>query len=85
MIIWLILKAKKAIRMMRNEPDRRQLTEAEACLVKVVREHGAELQVLVERLEQSDGIDRHWVGIGRDMLKQGLMALNRAIGKPESF
>lgn len=54
-----------------------------------VKIEGEYLRTLVDRIEgyrmKGTGVSQRWIDIGRDYLQQGLMALTRAIAKPEGF
>lgn len=63
----------------------RELDESEIALMNEIKETGIDLGNLVSELELNDEIDQRWVAIGKTHLQQGLMALTRAIAKPEFF
>ena len=63
----------------------RDLSQTEIDLMNEVKEKGAELGELVEKLMATDGLDKHWISIGKTDLQTGLMALVRGIAQPESF
>lgn len=68
----------------------RELTEFEVDGMNNVKEMGKVMGDLVEYMRgdmRGDGedIDQRWVSIGATHLQQGLMALTRAIAKPEFF
>ncbi len=74
----------------------RELDQAEIDLMNEIKAKGAELGALVKRLEDSqtrntaehgsgDAEPFRWIAIGKTHLQQGLMALTRAVAKPESF
>ena len=63
----------------------RDLSQTEIDLMNEVKEKGAELGELVEKLMATDGLDKRWVSIGKTDLQTGLMALVRGIAQPESF
>ncbi|PZS48868.1 DUF7681 family protein [Stenotrophomonas maltophilia] len=74
----------------------RELTQAEIDLMNDIKAKGAELEALVKRLEDNqahitaehgsgDAEPFRWIAIGKTHLQQGLMALTRAVAKPESF
>jgi len=63
----------------------RELDEAEIALMNLVKEKGKELGLLVEKLRATQAIDQRWVSIGATHLQTGLMALNRAIARPDFF
>nr|MBN5162375.1 hypothetical protein [Stenotrophomonas maltophilia] len=74
----------------------RELTQAEIDLMNDIKAKGVELDALVKRLEDNqarvtaehgsgDTEPFRWISIGNTHLQQGLMALTRAVAKPESF
>jgi hypothetical protein len=67
----------------------RELSEDEIAVMNAVKETGAVVESLVEKLEslQFDGLtlDKRWLAIGRTHLQEGFMHLTRAVAKPESF
>jgi hypothetical protein len=63
----------------------RELEPGEIALINRIKEKGAELGVLVQDLDDIPYIDSRWVSIGMTHLQQGLMALTRAVAKPEFF
>lgn len=62
-----------------------QLNEAEADLMNVIKDYGVALEDLVENLRSLPGLDQRWVDIGATDLQTGLMALVRAVARPETF
>jgi len=74
----------------------RDLTQSEIDLMNDIKAKGVELDALVKRLEDNqasvtaahgsgDAEPFRWISIGKTHLQQGLMALTRAVTKPESF
>lgn len=74
----------------------RELDQAEIDLMNEIKAKGVELGELVKKLEErqtqvteefgtGDAEPRRWISIGKTHLQQGLMALTRAVAKPESF
>ena len=63
----------------------RELNEVEINLMNAIKDQGILLGNLVESLRENDQIDPRWVSIGATHLQQGLMALTRAVAKPEFF
>lgn len=64
----------------------RDLTQDEIDSMNIIKELGARLETQVESMEmQGVMLDQRWVAIGKTHLQQGLMALVRAVAKPESF
>jgi hypothetical protein len=37
----------------------------------------------LDRLAQSDAIDKRWLAIGRTSIEQGFMAINRSVFRPD--
>lgn len=62
-----------------------ELSQEEIDLMNEVKEHGAKLGELVERMRGLDSCDARWVAIGKTRLQEGLMALTRSVAKPDSF
>ncbi len=54
-------------------------------LVNEINAAGTFLEQMVTRLEDLEWADKRWVGIGRQDLQTGLMALRRAIERPAGF
>lgn len=63
----------------------RELSQAEIDLMNEIKTKGAELGDLVDKLKAAEATDKRWVSIGATDLQTGLMALTRAVAKPESF
>jgi hypothetical protein len=64
----------------------RELSQDEINLMNTIKEHGPDLEDLIVQLESSDEVvDQRWVAIGKTHLQQGLMALTRAVARPEFF
>lgn len=77
----------------------RELTQAEIDLMNDIKAKGRELEDLIYRLREAERIEgacdsieasraqeaNRWISIGQTHLQQGLMALTRAVAKPESF
>ena len=61
----------------------RELTEAEIASMNNVKELGQAIGDFIEAMPE--GSDARWVSIGKTHIQQGLMALTRAITKPENF
>lgn len=68
----------------------RELSQEEIDLMNEIKEQGAQLGDLIERL-QAANLEAHpaepqrWIAIGKTQIQQGLMALTRAVAKPEFF
>ena len=67
----------------------RELSQAEIDLMNEVKAAGIQLEALVEKVRNSmpltDGRNQRWSSIGATHLQEGLMALTRAVAKPEFF
>lgn len=64
----------------------RQLTNKEVQLMNAIKAEGMSLSGLIDRVvEGGVNADPRWVAIARTELQQGLMALTRAVAKPEGF
>lgn len=63
----------------------RDLDADEIALINQVKEKGAELGRLIDKLAALDSIDKRWLAIGRTDLQTGLMAVTRSIAKPDFF
>ena len=63
----------------------RELNEHEIACMNGVKDLGMQIASVVEALDQMEETDKRWINIGRTDLQKGLMALTRAIAKPESF
>lgn len=63
----------------------RELSEDEIALMNEIKAKGPELQALVDKLKAHPDTDKRWVSIGATDLQTGLMALTRAVAKPDFF
>ena len=63
----------------------RDLTQQEIDLMNGIKEKGVELGELIAILRETPELDQRWVSIGQTDLQTGLMALVRAVARPESF
>ena len=66
----------------------RQLTDAELIAMEYKQELGKSIQLAIEHLsspEAGAALDLRWVAIARTHFQEGLMALARAITKPDFF
>ena len=63
----------------------RELSEEEIALMNVIKEHGIVTAEIVQAIQNHEDIDQRWAAIGKTHLQQGLMALTRAVAKPEFF
>ena len=62
----------------------RELNEKEIELMNKIKSEGRHLLQLIELLD-AEGANERWVEIGVTHLQQGLMALTRAVAKPDFF
>ena len=62
----------------------RELNEDEVHRINVINEMGVSLHDLISAVEFSGG-DKRWTAIARTDLQKGLMALTRAVAKPDFF
>ena len=63
----------------------RDLTQNEINLMNDIKEHGRKLGDLISMLKSNNGLDQRWISIGQTDLQKGIMALVRAVAKPDSF
>lgn len=74
----------------------RELSQEEIDLMNEIKARGAELSALVSKVEDfidadnrqhgtPDAEPKRWISIGQDHLQQGLMAITRAVARPEFF
>jgi hypothetical protein len=64
----------------------RELNEGEIGLMNRVESVGAILADLIDDINRSGiTVDSKWVYVGKIQLQQGLMALTRAVAKPNFF
>lgn len=65
----------------------RELNQEEIDLMNEIKEQGKALDEIVAKVRScvTEGEDMRWASIGKTHLQQGLMALTRAVAKPEFF
>ena len=63
----------------------RELSQTEIDLMNDIKAKGKELGVMIDSLRANEFLDQRWVSIGQTDLQTGLMALTRAVAKPELF
>jgi len=63
----------------------RELSQVEPDLMNVIKTEGIALGDLVAKLREFAQLDQRWVSIGATDLQTGLMALTRAVAKPDLF
>jgi len=61
----------------------RELDQTEVDAMNRIKELGVKIGEIFDQLP--DDVDGRWVSIGKTQLQQGLMALTRAIAKPDFF
>lgn len=61
----------------------RELTQAEVDAMNAIKALGPQIQSVIDAMP--DDCDKRWQSIGRTHLQEGLMALTRAISKPDGF
>ena len=62
----------------------RELDEFEISLINEIKKKGDEIGALIANL-RIEGINERWVSIGATDIQTGLMALTRAVAKPNFF
>jgi hypothetical protein len=63
----------------------RDLSADEIALMNGAKGLGAEIGKLCDQLDGITGIDKRWLAIARTDLQKGIMALVRAIARPDGF
>ena len=63
----------------------RELSESEIHQINQIKEQGKALDKLIIDLQINEGLDKRWMAIGVTRLQEGLMALTRAVAKPDFF
>ena len=63
----------------------RDLTQVEIDLINQIKNMGESIHGMVEAIDSIDGADKRWVAIAATDFQTGLMALTRAIARPEGF
>lgn len=63
----------------------RELDELEIALMNEIKALGPVIETTVKELRETEGVDQRWVAIGVTNLQQGLMALTRAVARPDFF
>lgn len=88
-IIWISKYERNERTKMDNQHRKikgyRELNQEEIDAMNEVKATGIKLGELVEKLENNKDLDQRWLEIGKTDLQKGLMALTRAIAKPEFF
>ena len=81
----LIDKENKMENQHRQIKGYRELDQAEIDLMNKIKAMGPQLAEVVSLLENLESTDKRWVAIGKTDLQKGLMALTRAVAKPDFF
>ena len=63
----------------------RDLTQQEIDLINEIKKNGNDLGLAIDVIEKWPGVDRRMVAIARTQIQLGLMALIRAIARPQGF
>jgi hypothetical protein len=63
----------------------RDLSQQEIAAMNRMKSLGRSIEAQIEQLEADELTDKRWIAIGKTDLQKGIMALVRAIAKPESF
>lgn len=63
----------------------RDLSQEEINLMNEIKAEGEQLQALIDKLRQTDGLDQRWISIGCTDMQRGLMALVRGVAQPTTF
>ena len=63
----------------------RNLNQTEIDTINTIKDTGKVLEQLTDFMQMQPDVDPRWLSIGRTDLQKGLMALVRAVAKPESF
>ena len=63
----------------------RKLSVHEVEAINFIKYMGIEIGKMCDKVDQMHDIDKRWLAIGKTNLQQGLMAIIRAIAKPETF
>ena len=61
----------------------RELNQTEIDDIAKIKKLGDFIETVVDQLP--DDVDKHWIAIGKTHLQQGLMAITRAIAKPDLY
>ncbi len=63
----------------------RNLTDTEISLINEAKALAEQVGMFVDRVKNTDNIDKRWVSIGVTDLQTGFMSLIRAITQPTTF
>ena len=63
----------------------RELNQAEIDLINNIKKMGASIGGFLDGLAAIEGVDHRWLAIAQTDLQKGIMAMTRAVAKPEGF
>lgn len=63
----------------------RTLSDEQVKLMNEFKAVGAELGVLINKLQGRNDIDGRWLNIGKTDCQKGIMSLVRAVAQPDNF
>lgn len=63
----------------------RDLNQAEIDLINNIKKMGASIGGMLDGLAAIEGVDLRWLAIAQTDLQKGIMAMTRAVAKPEGF
>ena len=63
----------------------RELSQPEIDAINTIKSLGAEIEAEMARVLKAGEPDQRWAAIAKTHFQQGLMALTRAIAKPDFF
>ena len=67
----------------------RDLSKEEIAMINSIKCTGVEIEYMIKHVQRAQWIDceedLRWIAIAKTHFQQGLMALTRAVAKPESF
>lgn len=63
----------------------RDLSQSDIDMINMIKEYAEDFGKFCEALSANSELDQRWVAIGKTHLQQGIMALVRAVAKPETF
>ena len=63
----------------------RDLSQSEIDAMNEIKEMGAAVGALCDKLATTQGLDQRWVSIGKTDAQKAIMALVRAVAQPTSF
>lgn len=63
----------------------RELSQEEIDLMNDIKEQGAMLALLIQRIGEHPNTDQRWLSIARTDFQTGGMALTRSVARPDFF